>query len=211
MQNAAEIAAKMGAGIYATPIGLSCMEFGINCDLELAHFLAQLAVESADFHRVVESLNYSVEGLLKTFRRHRISAEDCARLGRRKGRKADQVAIGNLVYGGAFGLEELGNRFPGDGYKYRGHGLGQLTGRGIIGACSTALFKDHRLLDDPHYLTTPEGAARSAAWCWHHKGCKAIALTRDVVAVRKRWNGGLNGIEHAEIAFRAAKKVLGLP
>lgn len=211
VQNAAEIAAKMGAGVFATPLALACMEFGIDNDLELAHFLAQLSVESADFTRVVESMNYSVEGLLKTFGRHRISADDCMRYGRTKGRKANQVMIAAKVYGGEWGLEHLGNRFQMDGWNFRGHGLGQLTGRAIIEACSKGLFGDLRLIDDTHYLTTPDGASRSAAWCWVYKRVKPLALADKVIEVRRKWNGGLNGIEHAEISLNRAKKLLGLP
>lgn len=211
MQSAADIAAKLGAGAYATPLALACVEFGIDNDRELAHFLAQTATESADFKRVVESLNYSVEGLLKTFSRKRISAEDCARFGRTKGRAANQVMIGERLYGGAWGLEHLGNRFKMDGYTYRGHGLMQLTGRANIEACSKGLFGDMRLLDDPHYLTIPEGAARSAAWFWAVKRCKVPAGRDDVVGVRKIINPGLLGLEHAEAVLAKAKKLLGLP
>lgn len=211
MQNAAEIAAKMGAGQYAVPIALACIEFGINNDTELAHFLAQTAVESASFRRVVESLNYSVEGLLKTFSRRRISAEECQRYGRIKGRAANQVMIGERLYGGEWGLQNLGNRFKGDGYKFRGHGLMQLTGRANIEQCSVALFGDQRLLDDPHYLTTPEGATRSACWYWKSRRCQIPAIRDDIVEVRRRINPGLLGLEHAEIELRRAKKLLGLP
>lgn len=211
VQNAAEIASRMGAGIYATPIALSCMEFGIDNDRELAHFLAQLAVESADFKRVVESLNYSVEGLMRTFGRHRISAEDCARYGRIKGRAANQVMIANKVYGGEWGWKNLGNRFAMDGWNFRGRGLGQLTGRGMYEACSMGLFHDARLIDEPDWMGTPEGAARSAAWCWAFKECKRLAHKDDLIAVRKKWNGGLNGIEHAEIALKKAKRLLEIP
>lgn len=211
VQNAGEIAAKMGAGEHSVPIALACVEFGIDNDRELALFLSMLAVESADFRRLLESLNYSVEGLLKTFGRHRISAEDCLRFGRTKGRAANQVMIAERVYGGPWGLKHLGNRFKGDGWKYRGHGLAQTTGRGNIEAASKGLFKDERLLDDPHPLTTPALSARAAAFFWKSKGCDRFAAKGDLVGVRKTWNGGLNGIEHAEIAFTKAKKLLGLP
>lgn len=211
MQNAAEIAAKMGAGVYSTPIALSCVEFCIDNDRELAHFLAQTAVESAGFKRVVESLNYSVEGLMKTFRRSRISAENCARYGRTKGRAANQEMIGECLYGGPWGLTNLGNRFKGDGFKYRGHGLMQLTGRANIELCSKGLFGDLRLLDDPHYLTTPEGAARSAAWYWKTRGCAKPAAKDDIIGVRRIINPGLLGIEHAEIALKQCKRIMGMP
>jgi len=211
VQNAADIAAKMGAGDYATPIALACVEFGINNDRALAMFLAMLSVESSDFKRVIESMNYSVEGLLATFSRARISREDCMRLGRIPGRAAQQVMIANKVYGGDWGREHLGNLFMGDGWKFRGHGLGQTTGRANIERASLGIFGDRRLIDDPHPLTLPMPAARAAAFFWRDKGCDRMAARNDLIAVRQKWNGGLLGIEHAEIAYSKAKKLLGLP
>lgn len=211
MQNAAEIAAKMGAGVHSVPIMLACAEYSIDNDRELAHFLAQLAVESADFKRTIESLNFSVIGLLNTFGRHRISAEDCHRYGRMKGRAANQPMIAERVYGGAWGLKHLGNRFKGDGYKFRGHGLGQITGRANVELVSKGLFGDLRLAVDPTPLTDPAVSARAAAFLWQHKGCDRHAARDDVIAVRKSWNGGLNGIDHAEDALKRAKKALQLP
>lgn len=78
---------------------------------------------------VTESMNYSVEGLIKTFSRKRISKADCEKLGRTDTRPADQQAIANTVYGGAWGKANLGNTEPGDGWRFRGRGLSQLTGR----------------------------------------------------------------------------------
>lgn len=187
------------------------MEFGVDNDREFAHFLAQLHVESAGFKRVVESLNYSVEGLRKTFNRSRISDEDCLRYGRKKGRKANQIMIAVKVYGGAWGETHLGNKFQLDGWNFRGHGLIQLTGRANFEECSRGLFGDLRLIDDPHYLATPEGAARSAGWFWHTRGCRPYAIRDDLVGVRRRINPALLGLEHAEMALKQAKKLLEIP
>lgn len=99
----------------------------------LAYIMATPHLETgARFEPVTESLNYSVQGLLKTFGRHRISAADATRLGRRDAapkRAANQEAIANLIYGGAWGRDNLGNTQPGDGWTYRGRGLVQITGR----------------------------------------------------------------------------------
>ena len=76
-----------------------------------------------------ESLNYSVDGLLKTFGRHRISEADARRYGRHGSRPANQVAIANCVYGGEWGLENLGNTQPNDGWNLRGGGQAHTTGR----------------------------------------------------------------------------------
>lgn len=76
-----------------------------------------------------ENMNYSVNGLLKTFGRHRISEADARRLGRSGNRPADQPAIANIVYGGEWGRKNLGNTEPGDGWRFRGGSLPQITGR----------------------------------------------------------------------------------
>lgn len=78
---------------------------------------------------VTENLNYSVEGLLKTFGRHRITEAQARRYGRTNNQPANQQAIANTVYGGEWGLKNLGNTKTDDGWRYRGRGLPQITGR----------------------------------------------------------------------------------
>lgn len=209
MGDVANAAVRMGAGRFADPIERACEEFGIDSPLRQAHFLAQLSVESDKFRRTVESLNYSIEGLLNTFGRHRISMQDCVRLGRKQGRKADQEAIGNLIYGGTWGKRNLGNLFPGDGYKYRGHGLGQHTGRANIGTISEGLFGSlGYLLADPTPLTEPVVSARAAAWWWKHRGVNRLADRNDAVGVTKLWNGGKNGLEERIERLSFARRFL---
>lgn len=97
---------------------------------QLAYILATPMIETGGrFEPIVESLNYSVDGLKMQFSRSRISAADCERLGRKPGRPAKQEQIGNIIYGGEWGRKNLGNTEPGDGYKFRGRGLSQITGR----------------------------------------------------------------------------------
>lgn len=79
---------------------------------------------------ITESLNYSVQGLLSTFSRARISSAQAELIGRKPGRPANQEAIANTVYGGDWGRKNLGNTEAGDGWRYRGRGLVQITGRG---------------------------------------------------------------------------------
>ena len=96
----------------------------------LAYALATIYHETgAKMQPVAENLNYSVSGLLKTFGRHRISEADARRYGRSGSRKADQVAIANTIYGGAWGAKNLGNTQPGDGWRFRAMGLVGRTGR----------------------------------------------------------------------------------
>lgn len=97
-----------------------------------------------------ENMNYSVAGLRGQFGRHRISDADCRKYGRAKGQAADQQAIANIVYGGEFGRDQLGNVKPGDGWKYRGGGMCHNTGR------TNAERADHDLGLGGAYLSNPD-------------------------------------------------------
>lgn len=107
----------------------------------------------------VESLNYSVEALISKFSRERISVADAQRVGRAAGHPADQEAIANLIYGGPWGLRNLGNEKPGDGWKYRGRSWPQLTGLGNYRKADDKLGLGGRLVEDPSIIAQPEIAA----------------------------------------------------
>lgn len=213
MQSAGAVAAAMGAGRYATPLAIACTEFGIDTDLELAHFLAQLSHESSNFTASVESLNYSVAGLKATFSRSRISEEDCERYGRKAGQKANQVMIATKVYGGAWGKQHLGNVFQGDGWKFRGRSLIQTTGRFNYRATSLGIYGDERLLTDPTPLENDATAmARAACWYWKNRKCKGPALRDDIDAVTELVNGkAKHGLAERKAQLKRAKKILEIP
>ncbi len=119
----------------------------------LAHYVGQCAHESSQFTKSKENLNYSVEGLMATFGRHRISEADCVKYGRTSKQRADQVAIGNIIYGGEWGRINLGNTEPGDGYKFRGHGPLHLTGRGNFEAFAE-FVNDPCVVENPNLIIT---------------------------------------------------------
>lgn len=97
----------------------------------LGYALATVYRETgARFEPITESLNYSVEGLISNFGRHRISIAEAQKYGRSSAHPAKQEALGDILYGGSWGRENLGNTEPGDGWKFRGRGFPQLTGRG---------------------------------------------------------------------------------
>lgn len=172
---------------------------GITTPLRTQHFLAQIATETGGFRLLEESLNYSVDGLLKTFGRHRISEADARRLGREKGRPADQQAIGNIIYGGDFGRAQLGNTESGDGYRYRGGGYIQTTGR--------ASYRRAGYEDNPEALRDPDAGFHAALLYWTDRGCNTITDTDDVTVLRKRINGGTNGLAEAKRYTALAKEV----
>ncbi|MGR2706555.1 MULTISPECIES: glycoside hydrolase family 19 protein [Pseudomonas] len=93
--------------------------------------------------------------------------------------------------------ERLGNtpEADGDGAKYRGRGLIQITGRRNYLACSQALFGDDRLLRQPELLEQPQWACESAAWFWQSNGLNELADQDEFTTITRRINGGLNGLE----------------
>lgn len=96
------------------------------------------------------------------------------------------------------GRKDLGNTQPGDGFRFRGRGLLQITGRANYAECGKALGLD--LLTHPELLETSEGAARSACWFWLMRGLNAMADAGDFIKLTKRINGGTNGLA-ARVAF----------
>jgi len=132
-------------------------EFGLDTKERIAGFVAQCAHESADFNTIKENLNYSAEGLNKVFKKYFPTLESAQPYARQPEK------IANKVYGNRMGN---GDEKSGDGFKYCGRGLIQLTGKDNYRSCSKDLFGDERLLSDPDYLLTKEGAVRSACWFW---------------------------------------------
>jgi putative chitinase len=104
----------------------------------------------------------------------------------------------------------LGNspEADGDGQKYRGRGLIQITGRRNYRVCSQALFGDERLLQRPELLEQPQWAAESAAWFWQSNGLNELADKDQFSTITRRINGGLNGLEDRLQLWARAKAVL---
>ena len=184
-------------------------KYGINTPLRKAHFLAQVAHESANFTSTRESLNYSVDALLKLFPR-RIDKATAERIGRKPGQPADQEAIANAIYGGEWGAKNLGNTEPGDGWRFIGRGYIQITGRDNYTAAAKFLGLGGRLLSNPALLESPELAAHSAAYFWNSRALNALADKDDVEGVTRKINGGLNGIDHRRELLAKFKADLGV-
>lgn len=103
------------------------------------------------------------------------------------------------------GRVDLGNTAPGDGFRYRGRGLIQITGRSNYRQCGTML--DFDLLNNPELLEGPTLASRSAAWFWQKRGLNDLADKDDQVAICKRINGGTNGLQDRLAFYDIARKV----
>lgn len=183
---------------------------GLMDPLCMAHALGQQSAETGGFKTMVESLNYSATGLRATFSKARISDADVNRLGRKPGGKplseAVQAEIANLVYGGKWGADNLGNNQPGDGWRFRGRGAKQTTGRANYGDVKAVTGID--VLSDPAQLQDPDLGMRAATIFWDKKGCNAFAKADDIDGLTKRINGGLNGIDTRRAALARAKTIL---
>lgn len=202
-QKAAGISAGLAARWFPQ-IDKVMMEYGITAPLDQAMFIAQMGHESGGFTRLVENLNYAAENLVPTFGRYRITPQQAAALGRTATQPANQKAIANLVYGGEWGKKNLGNQVAGDGWKYRGRGLKQITGLSNYRSCGQALKLD--LVAHPELLEVDEHAAHSAAWFYVSRSC--LLHSGDVERVTLLINGGRKGLEQRRTLFNLAKSVL---
>lgn len=187
------------ARLWADPLNAACERNQITTQLRLAAFLAQVGHESARLSRVVENLNYSAEGLQKTWP----NLFD-AKLAAEYARQPERIA--NVAYGA-----RMGNTAPGDGWKHRGRGLIQITGKSNYTACGEALGMD--LLTTPSLLETPKGAALSAGWYWDSRNLNALADAGDIENIGSLINTGRrgrvpNGAAERLALYRVALKVL---
>jgi putative chitinase len=178
--------------------------------LRIAHALAQQCVETRQFGSLVESLNYSQAVLRRTFGKHRISDADCIRLGRKDGEPAlspeRQAEIANIVYGGDFGHAELGNIKPGDGWRFRGRGAKQTTGR--VNYERVKVLTRFDVITNPALLEDPDVGMRAACIFWTDKSCNSFADADDIEGLTVRINGGANGLPDRKTALIRAKAIL---
>lgn len=176
---------------WIAPLQAAFDAYGIVSDNAIAAFLANVGVESAGLSRLVENLNYSAQGLANTWPSRyatvpRTSPLTPNTVAVRIANQPEQIA--NMTYGGR---ADLGNGAPdtGDGWKFRGRGLLQTTGRYNYAQTGTALNLD--LINDPDQLAQPEAAALSAAWFFSRKGCIILSDQDDFSDVVKIINGSV--------------------
>lgn len=164
------------------------LRFSLTTPARQSAFLAQAAHESAGFTRLTENLNYSATGLAATWPgRFRGADGQPNALAQALHRRPE--AIANLVYASRMGN---GPEASGDGWRYRGRGLLQITGRAQYQRCGAALGLP--LVEQPDLLAQPEPAVLSAAWFWQVNGLNELADAGDFEAITRRINGGLNGL-----------------
>jgi putative chitinase len=171
-------------------------KYDISTPARQACFIGQCAHESGNFKTLQENLNYSAEGLMKTWPSRFATKEIADQYARQPAK------IAGKVYNG-----RLGNTSEEEAAQYLGRGLIQLTGKENYGNCGLGIGVD--LLADPALLLDPRYAALSAGWFWNKKGLNALADSKDYETMTKRINGGLIGLDDRKAKIAKALTILG--
>ena len=207
--------ASQVAGVFVPVLNIAMSRYQIVGTNRIAAFIAQVGHESGHLTRLVENLNYSADGLANTWPNRyaepdgkggyvKVMVKDRSRnkpnaLGLSLAGKPEQIA--NNVYAG-----RMGNTAPGDGWKYRGRGLIQLTGKTNYHLCGEALGLD--LHAQPELLEKPQHSCMAAAWFWGSNGLNSLADKGDLETITRRINGGLTGLADRQTLYARALKVL---
>ena len=173
-------------------------DYGIDTVPRVAAFIAQCAHESANFKFLKENLNYRAETLMKVWPSRFTSLE----LARQYAMQPEKIA--NNVYGGRMGN---GPESSGDGWRYAGKGLIQLTGKDNYTRFAESI--ETPVEEIPDYLGTFEGAVQSACWFWEVNNLNQWADAGDILTLTKRINGGVIGLEDRKKHYAHALHVLG--
>ena len=173
-------------------------QYEINTKLRVCHFLAQVLHESGHLKYKSENLNYSAKALRSVFGKY-FKTDEIAKAYERKPEK-----IANRVYANRMGNS---NEASGDGYKFRGRGLIQLTGANNYKICGQDLGLD--LVKNPDLIISdPEICVKTACWFWNKNNLNQYADKDDIKTITKRINGGENGLSDREANLKKAKAIL---
>jgi putative chitinase len=180
---------------WLAPLEETFAKYDISTPERQAAFIGQCAHESGNFKILQENLNYSAEGLMKTWPSRFPNKEIADQYARQPAK------IAGKVYNG-----RMGNTSEEEAAKYLGRGLIQLTGKENYDHCGLGIGVD--LLADPALLLDPRYAALSAGWFWNKKGLNALADAGDAVTITKRINGGALGLDDRLAKTDKALRVL---
>jgi putative chitinase len=182
---------------WYTSLAQACPDYDINTPHRLAAFLAQCGHESGGFTAIKENLNYKAESLCRVWPRYfnAGNANDYAH---------NQEKIANRAYAGRMGN---GDEASGDGYRFCGRGLIQLTGRSNYQAFADSIETD--INDLPEYLATFEGCVQSACWFWEANNLNKWADAGDIEKMTKIINGGTLGLDDRIARYHKALQILG--
>jgi len=178
-------------------------KYEINTPNRIAGFIAQCAHESNNFKSLEENLNYSEKALNAVFGRYFGKGKrDAAEYAR------NPEKIANYVYQDEFRSKRgaLGNTDDGDGWRFRGRGIKQLTGRNNYTAFGKSV--DMSAEEAAEYVATPAGAIESACWFWKTNKLEKYADADDNLGLTKKINGGTIGLEDRDKRYKDAKAIL---
>lgn len=182
-------------------INMWATHYGINTNERLAAFLANVMHESNNLNAMVENLNYSADGLRKTFPKYFKTPEDAAAYAR----KPQQIA--NRVYANRNGN---GNEASGDGWRYRGRGLMQLTFKANYKSYGDSDLCIGNPVLNPEIIGKFPEAYKSAMWFFEKNGLNQLADKGDFETIVKRINGGTNGLANRMYLWRKFKREFGI-
>lgn len=183
------------AKAFAEPLTAACALHDITTPARIAAFVAQIAHESANFTALEESLYYRTPERIRAMWPTRVpTLRDAAVLAR------NPQALANVVYADRNGN---GNPASGDGWRYRGRGLIQLTGRANYRAATQSRTRDYEA--NPELVATPQDACLTAAWYWAQHGCNTLADASNIDAITRVINGAaMAGREDRRENYREA-------
>lgn len=185
---------------YLEALNQQLPKFDIDTPLRMAHFLSQIAHESGSFKYKSENLNYSAKALRAVFGKYFDSDE----MAEQYARKPEDIA--NVVYANRMGN---GDTASGDGWRYRGRGLIQLTGRENYAHCAQAIDMDCE--NTPELLNEDAAAAVAAAcWFWQSRKLNDLADQDDIKSITRKINGGYHGLQERESFCNRAKNVFNI-
>lgn len=162
-------------------------EYKVNTTLRIAHFMAQVCHESNGFRITTENLNYSNPHRLMLVWPRRFTTLDLANQYINNPQK-----LANFVYANRMGN---GNPTTGDGFRYRGRGPIQITGKDAYARLSTKIFNDNRFIDNPDLMQDLNNGMRAALIEWTDGNCNVLADKDDIKSITKYINGGYTGID----------------
>jgi putative chitinase len=174
-------------------------DYDINTPARVAAFVAQCAHESGGFRFLSENLNYKAESLSRVWPKYFKDAATAQKYAH------NPEAIANRAYANRMGN---GSEASGDGWRFCGRGLIQLTGRSNYQAFADSIETD--INDIPEYLATFEGAVQSACWFWENNNLNKWADTGDILTLTKKINGGTLGLAERQKHYEHALHVLGV-
>jgi len=173
-------------------------EYDINSPKRVAAFLAQCAHESGGFKFLKENLNYKAESLVKVFPKYFKTLDEAKKY------EKQPEKIANKIYGGRMGN---GPESSGDGFRYCGRGLIQLTGKDNYTLFAASI--DTPIEDIPEYLQTFEGAVQSACYFWESTGLNKEADAGDIKTMTRKINGGYIGLDNRIKHYEHALHIFG--